>query len=34
MLKYAAERQGSSIINATRGGLLDMFERRVYEELL
>lgn len=34
MLKYAAERQGSSIINATLGGLLDMFERKVYEELL
>jgi hypothetical protein len=34
MLKDAAEQRGSTIINATRGGLLDMFERRTYEDII
>lgn len=34
LLKREAERRGLSIINATRGGLLNMFERRAYEEIL
>jgi hypothetical protein len=34
LLKRAAENRGIKIINATRGGLLNMFERRNYEELL
>lgn len=34
LLKEAAKKQESTIINATRGGLLAMFERRVFEEIL
>jgi len=34
LLKREAERQGSKIINATRGGLLNMFERCTYEDLV
>jgi len=34
LLKIAAEHQGTRIINATRGGLLDMFERRTYEDIV
>jgi len=34
LLKDAAERKNIRIINATRGGLLNMFERMPYEDLL
>ena len=34
LLKIEAERRGLKIINATRGGLLNMFERRSYEDLV
>lgn len=34
LLKKEAERIGLRIINATRGGLLNMFERRTYEDIL
>lgn len=34
LLKQAAERKGLKIINATRGGLLNMFDRQVYEEVV
>jgi hypothetical protein len=33
LLKREAERRGLKILNATRGGLLNMFERRLYEDL-
>jgi hypothetical protein len=34
LLKAAALRKGLRIVNATRGGLLDMFDRKPYEEIL
>lgn len=34
LLKREAERRGLKIINATRGGLLNMFERRSYEQVV
>ena len=34
LLKAEAGRKGTRIINATRGGLLNMFERRQYEEII
>jgi hypothetical protein len=34
LLKREAERRGLKIINATRGGLLNMFERCTYEDLV
>lgn len=34
LLKREAERRGVSIVNATRGGLLNMFERRTYEDII
>jgi len=34
LLKKEAERVGTKIINATRGGLLNMFERCSYEEIV
>lgn len=34
LLKWEAESRGLKIMNATRGGLLNMFERRVYEEIV
>ena len=34
LLKEAAARKSIRIINATRGGLLNMFERMPYEDLL
>jgi len=34
LLKREAERRGLKIMNATRGGLLNMFERRTYEDLV
>lgn len=33
-LRQEAERHGVRIINATRGGLLNMFERQTYEEIV
>jgi hypothetical protein len=34
LLKQEAEKRGIRIINATRGGLLNMFERQNYEDIL
>ena len=34
LLKAEGERRGTRIVNATRGGLLNMFERRPYEEII
>ncbi len=34
MLRQVAKERGISIVNATRGGLLDMFPRRRYEDLV
>ena len=34
LLKVEAERRGTRIVNATRGGLLNMFERRQYEDII
>lgn len=34
MLKNSADRNGIRIINATRGGLLNMFPRQLYEDLV
>ena len=34
LLKQEAERRGIRIINATRGGLLNMFDRRLYEDIV
>jgi hypothetical protein len=34
LLKEEACRQGTRIVNATRGGLLNMFERQIYEEII
>jgi hypothetical protein len=34
LLKQAAEARGTRIVNATNGGLLDMFDRRPYEQCL
>lgn len=34
LLKAVAEKRGQKIINATRGGLLNMFDRRPYEDLV
>jgi hypothetical protein len=34
MLRITASNRGIHIINATKGGILDMFERKTYEEVL